>query len=206
MHLQSYCDADWGSCPDTRKSLTGYCIFLGDSLISWRCKKQSTVSSSTAEAEYMALGYTVRELQWLSYILVDFGVKIPTPIQLFCDNEAALHIVRNQFLAGFIQPLHLSSSKQLADLFTKALPFARFRFLLSKMRMANLHHSQLGGGGVEIMRMVVLLKCRRRRLDVKKKMVVHEMDFRVLFCFVTGSGSTRGLVIHVLCFHLLCIS
>lgn len=56
-------DADWGYCPDTRRSLTSYCIFFGGSLVSWRCKKQTTVSVSSVEAEYRSLSHSVRELQ-----------------------------------------------------------------------------------------------------------------------------------------------
>ncbi|KAL2243082.1 UNVERIFIED_CONTAM: Retrovirus-related Pol polyprotein from transposon RE1 [Sesamum indicum] len=93
--LTAYCDADWANCVDTRRSLTGYCIFLGDALISCKTKKQSTVSRSTAEVEYRSLGATVCELQWLAYLLQDFHITVSTPISLFCDNQAALHIVAN---------------------------------------------------------------------------------------------------------------
>ncbi|KAL0358649.1 UNVERIFIED_CONTAM: ABC transporter G family member 28 [Sesamum angustifolium] len=93
--LTAYCDADWASCVDSRRSLTGYCIFLGAALISWKTKKQTTVARSTAEAEYRSLGTTVCELQWVTYLLSDLSIQVPTPIPLYCDNQAAIHIVAN---------------------------------------------------------------------------------------------------------------
>lgn len=124
--IVAYSDADYGACVDSRKSVTGYCIFLGSSLISWRCKKQVIVSASSVDVEYHALGSIVRELQWISYMLHDFGILVALLIPLYCDNMTALHItknsvfhertkhleidchiVRNLYLDGFVLPYHV---------------------------------------------------------------------------------------------------
>jgi len=59
--LLAYCDADWGSCPHSRKSVSGFVVFLGDTLITWKSKKQTTISLSSAEVEYQSLRRLVAE-------------------------------------------------------------------------------------------------------------------------------------------------
>lgn len=95
LQLIAYADSDWAGCPDTRRSTSGFCTLLGSSPISWRTKKQSVVSRSSAEAEYRAMAQAASELQWLRFLLADFGLNIDTPSILYCDNKAALHIAAN---------------------------------------------------------------------------------------------------------------
>lgn len=88
LNITSHSDADWGSCKDTRRSMTGYCVFLGRSLISWKCKRQSTMSKSSAEAKYSSMSSTVSELLWISYLLKDLNLSVQEPILFHCDSNS----------------------------------------------------------------------------------------------------------------------
>ncbi|KAL2226138.1 UNVERIFIED_CONTAM: Retrovirus-related Pol polyprotein from transposon RE2 [Sesamum indicum] len=101
LELKAYSDANWASCKDTRRSLTGYCIFIEKALISWKTKKQTIVSRSSAEAEYRSMATTTCELVWIFNLLQDLQIVPSTPIQFFCDNQDALYITTNPvFIKG----------------------------------------------------------------------------------------------------------
>ena len=95
LALQAYSDADLAGDPIDRRSTTGYCFILGDSLISLRSKKQTVFARSNTEAEYRALAATTTELIWLRWLLQDLGVDCSTTTKLHCDNRSAIQIAYN---------------------------------------------------------------------------------------------------------------
>ena len=156
LSMHGFSDADWGTCAYSSRSLTGYCVFLGDSLISWKTKKQKVVSKSSTEAEYRSMSQTTSELVWIEALLNDLCVQVPQPIHLHCDNKSAqyiaehtvfqertkhlkldCHYVREQVAAGFISLAHVQSSLQLADIMTKPLGAAQHNFLCSKIGLVS---------------------------------------------------------------------
>ena len=157
LTLHAYSDADWASDPTDSRSTTGYCFLLGDSLISWRSKKQTVVARSRTEAEYRALAATTTELIWLRWLLQDLGVDCSTATKLHCYNQSAIqiahndvfnehtkhieidcHFIRHHLLQGTLTLQSISSQDQLADIFTKPLPQGTFRALASKLRIVFL--------------------------------------------------------------------
>ncbi|XP_047250131.1 secreted RxLR effector protein 161-like [Capsicum annuum] len=88
--LVAFYDADWVACPNTRRSVIGFLIKHGDSLILWRSKKQTTISRSSAESEYRSMASTVSELVWIIALYKELGEELELPVTLFSDSKAAL--------------------------------------------------------------------------------------------------------------------
>nr|GEU60567.1 ribonuclease H-like domain-containing protein [Tanacetum cinerariifolium] len=88
LKLRAYGDAYWAKCPKTRMSVTGYCVFLGTSVVFWKSKKQATLFRSSFEAEYKSMASTTCDIIWLGNLLHSLGLKDLYPVPLFCDSSA----------------------------------------------------------------------------------------------------------------------
>lgn len=149
ISITAYADADWAGDIDERKSTTGYVIMIGGCPVSWVSKKQSTISLSSAEAEYMAISSTVQEIKWIRQLLNELYICYQHEATILnVDNQAAIaisendvhhartkhidirhHFVRESIKNKEIQIKWVSTQDQLADIFTKGLHKVRFNYL-----------------------------------------------------------------------------
>ncbi|XP_062013935.1 uncharacterized mitochondrial protein AtMg00810-like [Rosa rugosa] len=160
--LSAYSDVDWAGCPDSRRSTSGYLVYLGSNLISWCSKKQPTIARSSAESEYRSLAHASAETTWLGYLLYELGARIQFPILLHCDNlsttymasnpvfhartkhiELDYHYVREKGAQGSHRVCFIPSKDLPADLLTK--PFHKSRHLLFSCKLVHPEGPSLRG-------------------------------------------------------------
>jgi hypothetical protein len=132
-------------------------MFLGDALISWRCKKQDRVSKSSTEAEYRAMSTACSEIVWLRGLLAELRFPQTTSTPLHADNTSAIqiatnpvfhehtkyievdcHSIRDTLESQVISLPHISSDLQVVDIFTKAMARQRHQFLVGKLLLVGL--------------------------------------------------------------------
>lgn len=140
LAIVGYCDADWGSDADDRRSTTGYVFLINNGAVSWQAKKQPTVAQSSVEAEYMAMSQATKELMWWSYLLKGLGQSFPVPCPIFSDSQGAIslvdqpsshskskhidirhHYIRELSERGIVIFNYMPTQSMPADLLTKAL-------------------------------------------------------------------------------------
>ncbi|KAL8109911.1 hypothetical protein AgCh_025854 [Apium graveolens] len=186
-----YTDADFAGCRVDRKSTSGSCQFLGQRLVSWYSKKQQYVSTSTAEAEYIAAGSCCAQVLWIRNQLMDYGLVLHK-IPIMCENTSAIsivanpinhsrtnhidvryHFIREHATNGTIEIIFVPTEKQLADFFTKPLDEVTFTRLERRARVAE----QQRLAALELQERVISLahsmsrayQRRARRLEAEKK-------------------------------------
>jgi gluconate kinase len=148
-------DADWAGCPDTRCFTSGYAVFLGDNLVSWSTKRQTVVSCSSVEAEYRAVANGVTEATWLRQLLHELQIPPSRCTLVYCDNISAvylstnpvqqrtkhveidLHFVQKKVAIGQVRVLHVPTTSQFTDIFTKGLPSSVFNEFQSSLNICS---------------------------------------------------------------------
>lgn len=145
LQLSAYTDADWAGCPDMRRSMSGFAVFLGNSLVSWNSKRQTTASRSSAEAEYWGVANAVAECSWLRHLLGELHCNVHGTTIAYCDNVSSVYMTRNpvhhrgtkhikldvhfvheKVALGELRFLQIPSARQFADIFSKGMLSALF--------------------------------------------------------------------------------
>ncbi|GJX28338.1 ribonuclease H-like domain-containing protein [Tanacetum coccineum] len=93
--LVAYSNADWAGCPTTRRSTSGYCVFLGNNLLLWSSKSQPTLSRSSVEAKYRGVANAVAETCWLRNLLRELHIPLSSATLIYCDNVSAVYLSCN---------------------------------------------------------------------------------------------------------------
>lgn len=156
LALHSFSDADWAGDKDDYTSTGAYIVYLGQIPISWSSKKQRTVARSSTEAKYRSVAATAAELSWLTSVLGELGFPSSQKPVIYCDNVGATnlcsnpifhshmkhvdldyHFIREQVQNGALRVTHVSSTDQLADALSKALPRQRFQQLMIKIGLSS---------------------------------------------------------------------
>lgn len=158
--ISGYCDSDWASDTEDRRSCTGYIFLFQGAAISWNSKKQQTIALSTTEAEYMALASAIQEALWLKQLADEFQPELKgTPITLYCDNQSAIslsenavyharskhidvryHFVREKITAKQIMVKYKCTGDMVADVLTKGLHRPKHETFTASMGLVlNVH-------------------------------------------------------------------
>eukprot|EP00170_Pyropia_yezoensis_P004656 contig_18961_g4669 len=146
-----YHDADFAGDTDTRRSTTGYVFTMHGAAISWLNKRQSSVTLSTAEAEYVAAATAAHEAVWLHTFIHDLTGEA-SAMDMRCDSESAIammhntvassrtkqiaikeHYVRKRVADNTLRVTHVTTADIAADSLTKALPQDAFKACREKM-------------------------------------------------------------------------
>ncbi|GJT82409.1 hypothetical protein Tco_1056751 [Tanacetum coccineum] len=175
FQLEAYSDSDYAGSHGDRKSTTGGCQFLGRRLISWQCKKQTIVATSSTEAEYVAAASCCAQVLWIQNQLLDYGFNFMNT-KIFIDNQSTICIVKNPVFhqrtkhieirhhfirdaneKNLIQVLKIHTDDNVADLLTKAFDGPRFAYLSILLLVVILPAASLVSAGSSMFLLVVIL-------------------------------------------------
>lgn len=153
MMTHAYCDSDWATSEEDRRSCTGYTFLFQGGAISWNSKRQPTVALSTTEAEYMALSSCVQEAMWLKQLQEEFWPRLrDQAMVIYSDNQSSIklsgsdgyhlrtkhidvrhHFIRDKVMGGLVQISYVPTEVMVADILTKPTALPKLQYCTSKM-------------------------------------------------------------------------
>jgi hypothetical protein len=152
ISLLAFSDANWGNDLDSRRSTTGYLVYIAGRVVSWSSKKQPTVALSSTEAEYMAVTNTTKEVMWHRAFLQELGFAQSQATTIFEDNQSCIalaknpihhartkhidiqhHFVREKVESNEVKIVYMPTETMVADALTKALAYPKFKKLVEEM-------------------------------------------------------------------------
>ncbi|GJZ25745.1 ribonuclease H-like domain-containing protein [Tanacetum coccineum] len=162
--MSVFSDVDWAKCPKTRKSATGFYVFLGKTLVIWKSKKQATQSRSSIGAEYRSMASATYETGWLVNMLLSLGLSELLPVDLHYDNSSAIqlatntvfhekskhfdldvHFVREKVDESVVKNVKIHTDLQVADIFIKCLGIVQHRMFCGKLGLVDMFAGTLAG-------------------------------------------------------------
>ncbi|GJT08163.1 retrovirus-related pol polyprotein from transposon TNT 1-94 [Tanacetum coccineum] len=181
--LEAYLDSDYAGANLDRKSTTGGCQFLGRRLISWQCKKQIIVATSTTEAEYVATINCCRQVLWIQNQMLDYGFNFMNT-KIYINNESTIcivknpvfhsktkhieirhHFIRDAYEKKLIQVLKIHTNDNVANLLTKAFDVNMFNFLIVNIGMINQYAALVKGRQDDLLYSLYGMLCEQKNLD-----------------------------------------
>lgn len=163
--IEVFSDADWAADVDDRHSYSGMIVFMGGNAVSWKSCKQKSISTSTMEAEYVALANAVKEIMSMNMMFDELRnvSKVDAPCKPYvirCDNKSAIdftlnrverskskhidiayHLTREKYEEGLIQLKYVASEDNVADLFTKGLPYTVMNIHVHKLKLQEYNNT-----------------------------------------------------------------
>nr|XP_034827804.1 secreted RxLR effector protein 161-like [Maniola hyperantus] len=152
IELTAYCDSDYAGDSETRRSTTGYIIFLSNCPVTWCTRRQPIVALSSTEAEYIAAAECCKELLYLKSVIQELLDLTSVKVTVFIDNQSAIRLIENgvinrrskhidvrfKFIHEKVKNSDLMikycpTSEQTADIFTKVLTRIKFNYHANKI-------------------------------------------------------------------------
>ncbi|GJU64173.1 hypothetical protein Tco_1246008 [Tanacetum coccineum] len=156
FHKLRYADSDWAGSIDDSKSTSGYIFTLGSGVFCWNSKKQSIVTQSSAEAEYISVAGAVNHAIWIRKLLSDLDLTQEGPTAIFCDNKFAIAIAENPLQHGGTKHINVkyhaireaeknrevklkycTSETQLANMLTKSITRKKLNYFKAQLMKSN---------------------------------------------------------------------